>query len=97
MLRSLRRSHDHVNRCLLPRVALCCSLRLKSSSPELATARHLDYGSARPEPYADTLATVVAGRTALVERLRAIAARIEALPLESAAEVLIVLEAAMAA
>jgi len=36
-----------------------------------------------PEPYADTLATVAAGRTAFVARLRAIAARVEALPLES--------------
>ena len=50
-----------------------------------------------PEPYADTLATVAAGRTALVARLRAIAARIEALPLESAAEVLVLLEPAAAA
>jgi hypothetical protein len=49
------------------------------------------------EPFADTLATVAAGRAALVARLRTIAARVEALPLESAAEVLIVLEAAVAA
>jgi hypothetical protein len=44
-----------------------------------------------PEPYADTLATVATGRTALVARLRTIAARVEALPLESAAEVLVLL------
>jgi hypothetical protein len=50
-----------------------------------------------PEPYADTLATVAAGCTALVARLRTIAARIEELPLESAAEVLALLEAPMAA
>jgi len=50
-----------------------------------------------PEPYADTLATVAAGRTALVDRLRTIAARVEALPLDAAAEVLILLEPAMAA
>jgi hypothetical protein len=50
-----------------------------------------------PEPYADTLATVAAGRTALVARLRAIAARIEALPLDAAAEVLVLLEPAVAA
>jgi len=52
-----------------------------------------------PEPalYADTLITVAAGRIALVERLRTIASRIEALPLESAAEVLMVLESALAA
>jgi len=40
-----------------------------------------------PEPFADTLATVAAGRTALVTRLRTIAARLEELPLDSAAEV----------
>src|SRR5262249_9356002 len=49
-----------------------------------------------PEPYADTLATVAAGRTALVARLRTIAARVEALPLESAAELLVFLEPAVA-
>jgi hypothetical protein len=45
-----------------------------------------------PEPYADTLATVAAGRTALVERLHAIAARLEELPLDAVAEVLVLLE-----
>jgi hypothetical protein len=50
-----------------------------------------------PEPYADTLATVATGRTALVARLRTIAARVEALPLESAAEVLVLLEPAVTA
>jgi hypothetical protein len=45
-----------------------------------------------PEPYADTLATVAAGRTALVERLRTIATRLEALPLDAATEVLVLLE-----
>jgi len=50
-----------------------------------------------PEVYAHTLATVAAGRTALVDRLRTLAARIEALPLESVAEVLIVPESAVAA
>jgi len=49
-----------------------------------------------PEPYADTLATVAAGRTALVARLRTIAARVEALPLDTAAEVLVLLEPAAA-
>jgi len=48
------------------------------------------------KPYADTLARVAAGRTALVDRLRAIATRVEALPLKSVAEVLGVLEAAVA-
>jgi hypothetical protein len=38
-----------------------------------------------PEPYADTLAAVATGRTALVARLRTIAARLEQLPLDSAA------------
>jgi hypothetical protein len=50
-----------------------------------------------PDPYADTLATVAAGRTALVTRLCGIASRIEELPLDAAAEVLILLEPAMAA
>jgi hypothetical protein len=45
---------------------------------------------------ADTLATVAAGRTALVERLRAIAARLEVLPVDAAAEVLVLLEPAVA-
>jgi hypothetical protein len=47
-----------------------------------------------PEPYADTVA---AGRTALVARLRTIAARLEELPLDAAAEVLVLLEPAVAA
>jgi len=34
------------------------------------------------EPFADTLATVAAGHTALVESLRTIDARLEELPLE---------------
>jgi hypothetical protein len=50
-----------------------------------------------PEPFADTLATVAAGRTALVARLRAIATRIEALPLDTAAAVLVLLEPTAAA
>ena len=49
-----------------------------------------------PEPFADTLATVAAGRAAFVARLRTIAARLEALPLDSAAEVLGLLESAVA-
>ena len=40
-----------------------------------------------PEPYADTLATVASGRTAMVERLRTIASRLEELPLDAAAKV----------
>ena len=50
-----------------------------------------------PEPYANTLVTVAAGRTALVERLRTIADHVEALPLDAAAEVLVLLEPAAAA
>jgi hypothetical protein len=50
-----------------------------------------------PEPYADTLATVAAGRTALVARLRTLATRVERLPLDAAAEVLVLLEPALAA
>jgi hypothetical protein len=49
-----------------------------------------------PEPYADTLATLAAGRTATVARLRALAARLEELPLDAAAEVLVLLEPALA-
>jgi hypothetical protein len=44
-----------------------------------------------PEPYADTLATLAAGRTALVARLRTLATRVEELPLDAAAEVLLLL------
>jgi hypothetical protein len=50
-----------------------------------------------PEPFTDTLATVAAGRTALVERLRAIASRVEELTLDAAAEVLVLLEPTVAA
>jgi hypothetical protein len=42
-------------------------------------------------PAADTLATIAAGRTATVTRLCAIANRLEALPLDDAAEVLVFL------
>jgi hypothetical protein len=45
-----------------------------------------------PEPFADTLATVAAGRTAAVAELRELAARLEALPLDDVAEVLVLLE-----
>jgi hypothetical protein len=38
-----------------------------------------------PQPYTDTLATVAAGRTAFVARLRALATRVEELPLDAAA------------
>jgi hypothetical protein len=43
-------------------------------------------------PFADTLATVAAGRTAAVAQLRELAAALEALPLDSVAEVLVLLE-----
>jgi hypothetical protein len=46
-----------------------------------------------PEPFADTLATVATARTALVARLQALAARVEQLPLDSAAEALVLLRA----
>jgi hypothetical protein len=49
------------------------------------------------EPYANTLATVAAERTALVGRLQALAARLEQLPLDTAADVLVLLEPALAA
>jgi hypothetical protein len=44
------------------------------------------------EPYADTLATVAAGRTAAVAELRQLADRLEQIPLADVAEVLILLE-----
>jgi hypothetical protein len=44
------------------------------------------------EPFADTLATVAAGRTAAVVQLRELATRLEELPLEAAAEVLVLIE-----
>jgi hypothetical protein len=47
-------------------------------------------------PAADTLATIAAGRTATVTRLCAIANRLEALPLDDAAEVLVFLGPALA-
>jgi hypothetical protein len=50
-----------------------------------------------PEPFADTLASVAAGRAALVARLRATALRVEQLPRDAAAEVLVLLEPAAAA
>jgi hypothetical protein len=49
------------------------------------------------EPYADTLATLAPGRTAPAARLRALATRVEELPLEAAVEVLVLLEPALAA
>lgn len=39
-----------------------------------------------PEPYADTLAHIAAGRAATVERLRMLATRLEQLPLDAATE-----------
>jgi hypothetical protein len=44
------------------------------------------------EPYVDTLATVAAGRTAVVARLRALATRLDWLPLDTAADVLVLVE-----
>jgi hypothetical protein len=43
-------------------------------------------------PFADTLATVAAGRTAAVAQLRQLATRLEALALPDVAEVLVLLE-----
>jgi hypothetical protein len=48
-------------------------------------------------PAADTLATLAAGRTAVVTQLRTLADRLERLPLDAVAEVLVVLEPAAAA
>jgi hypothetical protein len=44
------------------------------------------------EPFADTLATVAAGRAAAVAQLRQLAARLDQLPLEDVAKVLVLLE-----
>ena len=44
------------------------------------------------EPFADTLATVAAGRAATVAALRQLAARLEHLPVDAVAEVLVLLE-----
>src|SRR5262249_20855209 len=62
----------------------------------IGTLTYTQARSVHDRAYADTLATVAAGRTALVERLRAIAARVEAFPLDATAEVLVLLEPAMA-
>jgi hypothetical protein len=48
-----------------------------------------------PPPYGQTLATVAAGRTAAVGQLRQLATRLEQLPLDDAAEVLVLLEPAL--
>lgn len=48
-----------------------------------------------PEPYAETLATVAARRTAAVAQLRALATRLEQLPLDAVADVLVLLEPAL--
>jgi hypothetical protein len=49
------------------------------------------------EPYADTLSTVATGRVAAVERLRMLATRLEQLPLDTAADVLVLLEPTLVA
>lgn len=46
-------------------------------------------------PAADTLATLAAGRAAAVVQLRQLATRLERLPLDAAAEVLVLLEPAL--
>jgi hypothetical protein len=46
--------------------------------------------------YQSTLPTVAAGRAAVVPRLRALATRIDELPLDAATEVLILVEPALA-
>jgi hypothetical protein len=46
-------------------------------------------------PYETTLATVAAGRTAAAGQLRQLATRLEQLPLDDAAEVLVLLEPAL--
>jgi hypothetical protein len=43
------------------------------------------------DDFAQTLSTVAAGRTAVVARLRALATQLEDVPLESVAEVLVLL------
>jgi hypothetical protein len=48
-----------------------------------------------PPPYGQTLATVAAGRTTAVGQLRQLATRLEQLPLDDDAEVLVLLEPAL--
>jgi hypothetical protein len=48
-----------------------------------------------PAPFETTLATVAAGRAATVAELRTLADRLDALPLDVAAEVLVLLEPAI--
>jgi hypothetical protein len=48
------------------------------------------------DAYQTTLPTVAAGRAAVVARLRALATRIDEVPLDGAAEVLILVEPALA-
>jgi hypothetical protein len=48
------------------------------------------------DSYAGTLSKVAGGRAATVERLRVLAMRLEQLPLEAAAEVLVILGPALA-
>ena len=50
-----------------------------------------------PESYAETLSKVEAGRVGTVQRLRVLALRLEQLPLEVAADVLVILEPTLAA
>jgi hypothetical protein len=47
-------------------------------------------------PYADTLDTLAAGRATTVDKMLPPATRVEALPLDAAAEVLVLLEPALA-
>jgi hypothetical protein len=49
------------------------------------------------DAFQTTLPTVAAGRAAVVTRLRALATRLDELPLDSAADVLVLVEPALAA
>jgi hypothetical protein len=90
------------------RAALERAKRMLHSRPECGAdsrpaAQPMPHAAIRPPSetpanrYAGTLATVAAGRTATVARLRALATRVEQLPLDAAAEVLVLLEPALAA
>src|SRR5262249_32518560 len=65
---------------------------VKGGNGRTGNTTHTWARRAHARAFSDTLATVAAGRTALVERFRTIAAQLEALPLDTAAEVLVLLE-----
>ena len=70
--------------------------RVTSGSALAALLRSVYMQNMADEPYQTTLPTVAAGRAESVSRLRGLATRLEELPLDIAAEVLVLLEPALA-